>query len=111
MKIFIPTSLEDAQRFLERTAQTGPMENKGLIQSIKELNASIDKVLEVGANIYRFFEDVIYCFSHPVEFLGALEPWILLVLFAAIILKAIGFDVDKYIVLIVLILALLIIFC
>lgn len=124
MKIFKPQTLDDAKNILEKIGnnslhETNSIGKGGLIDSVRELNSKTQELLETldvmcdaVVKIWRFFEDIIYCITHPVEFLGALEPWLLIALMVMIVLKIIGFkEVDKYFVFTLLALILIIVFC
>lgn len=121
MNFFKPQTLDDARNILERTANNtfNTNSNGGLIQNIKELNSktqnlldTLDIMCDAVVKICHFFEDIIYCISHPIEFLGALQPWLLIALMAMIILRMIGFkNIDKYFMFTLLTLILVIMFC
>lgn len=117
MRLITPKTLQDAKNILEKTAYQNE-EHKGLIESAKELSKKtqelldmMDKIFEVGNKILDFLSDIFYCISHPSEFLVALEPWMLLAIMALVLLKAMGFKTDKWLIFTLVTLALVIIFC
>ena len=115
--ILKPETLNDARKILIRVAKSGG-KGTGPINNIREIKDKTEQMIEmwdqiifVGGKVLNFLEGLIYCVTHPLEFFGALLPWVLIVFFALIIIKALGFDVNRYIALTVVILLLIIIFC
>lgn len=112
-----PETLNDARKIISRVARS---EGKGVdpISSIRDMKDTVEQILEmwdqimyIGDKVGKFLNGLIYCITHPLELFGALLPWVLIVFFALIIIKSIGFDVNKYIYLTVIVLILIVLFC
>ena len=115
--ILKPETLNDARKIINRVAKSGG-KGTGPINDIRDIKDTMEQILEmwdqimyISGKVGGFLKGLIYCITHPLELFGALLPWVLIVFFALIIIKSLGFDVNRYIALTVVILILIVIFC
>lgn len=80
--------------------------NNNLKASFDSIKAIADFFIKIG----KFFKEMSYWLSHPIEVMNALQPWIIILLMSLIVLKLIGFKTDKWLSLVFLLFILILVF-
>lgn len=88
-----------------------------IANNLHELNDNIDESLKgikdiarFFTNIGKFFKEMYYWISHPIEVINAFQPWIIIILMSLIVLKLLGFKTDKWLSLFFLLFILILVF-
>lgn len=67
-----------------------------LNENIKNGFESIQSMFEFFGKVGDFFKESLYWITHPAQLLDAFQPWFVIGLMIMIVLRMLGFNIDKW---------------